>query len=84
MLLAEDSREIRGRAEDAHAVDAKVLLARIVVDEADRSGAERLGLQHLLDDHLRSVARAGDDHLLAARDDALRRRALEDRPGEHA
>ena len=39
-----------GRAEHPDAVQAHVLLARVVVDEADRRVAEPRGLQHLPDD----------------------------------
>jgi hypothetical protein len=35
-VVAQDVGELVGRAEDAHAVDAEVLLARVVVDQADR------------------------------------------------
>ena len=83
-VLAEDPRQLLGRAEHAHVVQAQVLLARVVVDQADRRVAERRALQHLLDDQLRGVAGADDDHLLAARDEAAAGRPLHHRAREHA
>ena len=59
-----------------------ILLARIVVDEADRRVAERRVAQHLPQDQLRRVARADDQHLLAARDDRACGRPLDERTGE--
>ena len=62
---------------------AQVLLARVVVDQADRRVPERWALQQFLDDQLGGVACADDDHLLAARDEAARRRPLHQRAREH-
>ena len=62
---------------------AQALLARVVVDEADRRRPGGRRLQHLLHDHLGRVTGTGDDHLAAASDEALARRALENRAGEH-
>ena len=67
--VAEQLRQLGGRAEHADPVQAQVLLARVVVDEADRRVAEARVAQHLADHELRRVAGADDEHLLAARDD---------------
>ena len=83
-VLAEDPRQLVRRSEHAHVVQAEVLLARVVVDQADRRVAERRALQHLLDDQLRRVAGTDDDHLLAARDQPPAGRPLHHRPREHA
>ena len=40
-VVAQEARQLVRRPEHADAVDAQVLLARVVVDEADRRGAER-------------------------------------------
>ena len=82
--LAQERGELVRRAEHADAVEPEVLLARVVVDEPDRRVAERRVAQHLADDQLRRVAGADDDHLLAARDDRARGRALDQRPREQA
>ena len=81
--VAEQVRQLVGRAEHADAVQAQVLLARVVVDEADRRVAEGGRAQHLLQHQLGGVAGADDDHLLAARDDRAALRPLDDRPREH-
>ena len=62
-------RQLRGRPEHANAVETEVLLARIVVDQADRRVAEAGRALHLADDELGGVARTDDDHFLAARDE---------------
>ena len=77
-------RELVGRAEDAHAVQPKILLARVVVDDPDRRVAEGARLLHLADHELAGVTGADDDHLLAACDEARRARPLEDRAREQA
>ncbi len=73
--VAQELGQLVGRAEHADPVQAEVLLARVVVDEPDRRVAERRVAEHLAQDQLRGVARADDEHLLAARDDRARRRA---------
>ena len=83
-VLAQHLGQLVRRAEHPHAVQAHVLLAPVVVDEPDRRVAERRVAEHLLDDQLRGVARADDDRLLAARDDAAGSRSLEDRAREQA
>ncbi len=80
--VAQELGQLGGRPEDAHPVQTQVLLARVVVDEADRRVAERRVPQHLAQDQLRRVTRADDEHLLAARDDRPRGRTLDDRPRE--
>ena len=62
----------------------KVLLARVVVDDADRRVPERPRLLHLADHELARVARADDDHFLAAGDEARRTGPLEDRARQKA
>ena len=76
-IVSKDVRKVGRRPEDTDAVQAKILLARIVVDEADRRVAERGCLQHLADDELGGVARADDDDLLAARDERGRAGTLD-------
>ena len=83
-VVAEDVRQLLGRPEHADAVHAEVLLARVVVDEADRGVAEGARLQHLADHELARVAGSHDDDLLAAGDKAGRARPLEDRSREQA
>ena len=68
----------------ADPVQAKVLLARVVVDEADRRVAERRVSEHLAQDQLGGVSGADDEDLLAARDDRPGGRPLDDRPREEA
>ena len=82
--LAHELTELGGRAEDAHAVQAKVLLAGVVVDEPDWRVAERRVPQHLAQHQLRRVSGAHDQHLLASRDDRAGGRALDDRAREQA
>ena len=67
--LADEPRQVGHRAEHPHAVDARVPLARIVVDEADRRVREHPRAVHLLDDQPAGIPRSDDDHLFAARDD---------------
>ena len=67
--LADEPREVGHRAEHPHAVDARVALARIVVDEADRRVREHPRAVHLLDDQPAGIPRSDDDHLFPARDD---------------
>ena len=69
--------QLVGRAEHADAVDAQVLLARVVVDQADRRVAELAVALHLPDHELARVAGADDQHLLAARDEPTGARALD-------
>ncbi len=82
--VVDDVRQLVGRAEHPDPVQAQVLLARVVVDQADRGVAERRCAQHLLQHQLRGVARPDEDHLLAARDDRAALRPLDDRAREHA
>ena len=65
-------------------MQAHVLLARIVVDEADRRVAEARGLQHLADDELPGVAGADDQRLPAAGDEPARAGPLDQRPRSEA
>ncbi len=81
--VAEDVRQLVARAEHADPVQAQVLLARVVVDQADRRVAEVGRAQDLLQHQLGGVARTDDDHLLAARHDRAALRALDDRPRQH-
>ena len=66
-VVPQDVRQVVCRAEHADAVQTDVLLARGVVDEADRRIAARGRLEHLADHELRRITRSNDDHLLAAR-----------------
>ena len=68
-MLAEQAREVGGRAEHANALDAQVPLARVVVDDPDRRRAEDRFLLQLADDELARVAGADDHDLLAVRDE---------------
>src|SRR5919108_1708618 len=77
-------RQISRRPEDTDAVEAKVALARIIVDETDRRVAEGPVLQDLLDDQLSRVSGPDDEDLLAARDKAAPARTLDQRPREQA
>ncbi len=81
--VAKQVRELVRRAEDTDPVQAQVLLARVVVDQADRRVAERRRAQHLAQHQLSGVTGADDDHLLTARDDRATLRALDDRAHEH-
>ena len=59
----EDRADLVGRAEHLEPLGAHAALARVVVEEADRAGAEvRVQLQ-LADDHLPAGAGADDEHL---------------------
>ncbi len=71
-VVAQDVRELVRRPEHADAVDAEVLLARVVVDDPDRRVAELARALHLLDHELTRVAGADDDHFLAAGDQSRR------------
>ena len=82
--IANQVRQVGGRAEHPDPVQAQVPLARIVVDDADRRVAEPRVPQHLLDDELGRVAGPDDDRLLAAGHDLARERPLDQRPGEQA
>ena len=68
-VVPQDVRQVVGRAEHADAVQADVLLARVVVDEADRRVAAGGRLEHLAHHELRGIARSDDDHFLAASDE---------------
>ena len=80
-VVADQVAQVVGRAEHADAVDAEVLLARVVVDEADRRVREQPVALHLAQDQLAGVAGADDQHLLAARDEPAAR-PLEQRARE--
>ena len=82
-LVAEDRRQVVDRAEDPHAVHAKIPRLRVVVDDADRRVPQRRLPQHLPDDQVAGVTGADDDDLLAVGDDVPRRRAFDQRPREH-
>jgi hypothetical protein len=64
-VVAQDVRQIVGRAEHANAVDTDVLLAGVVVDQADRRVAGRGRLEHLTDHELCRVTSPDHDHFLA-------------------
>ena len=68
LVLADEPRQLGHRPEHADAEDARVPLARVVVDETDRRVREHARALHLLDDEAAGVARADDDDLLAAGD----------------
>ena len=80
--VAHDVVELGDGAEYAHAVEAQVALARVVVEEPDRRVAERRAALHLLHDELCRISRTDDDHVLAAGHDPARERTLDQRPGE--
>ncbi len=82
-LSLDQVRKVLRRPQYAHAVQAHVLLARVVVDEADRRIAERRALEHLADDQLAGVAGAYDERLLPAGDEPERAAwTLHERAGE--
>ncbi len=83
LVVPQDVRQIGRRPEHPHALEAHVLLARIVVDEADRRVPERGGPPHLCEHQLPGAAGSDDDHLFAARDQAPRLGPLEHRAGDH-
>jgi hypothetical protein len=66
-VLAQHARQLVDRAQHADAHDPRVPLPRVVVDEPDRRVVEHPRPLHLLHDQSAGVARADDDHLLAAR-----------------
>ena len=69
----EDGADLVGRPEHLEALGAHAALARVVVEEADRAGAEvRVELQ-LADHHLAAGAGADHEHLAARRRRAPRR-----------
>jgi hypothetical protein len=70
--LANELGQVRSRPEHTDAVQAEVLLARVVVDETDGRVAERRVAEHLSEDQLGGVPRPHDEHLLAPRDDRPR------------
>ena len=69
MTLAKEPRQLVGRPQHAHSVQAQVLLARVVVDETDRRVSERRVAQHLAQHQLRGITGSDDHHLTATRDD---------------
>jgi len=83
-VVAQDVRQLLGRAEDADAVDAQVLLARVVVDQPDRRVAELAVALHLADRELARVAGADHQHLLAAGDETAGTGARDHAAGEQA
>jgi hypothetical protein len=62
----EDARQLCGRAEHLQAADAHALLARVVVDEADRDAPQPGIAAKLRDDRLAARATADDQHLAGA------------------
>ena len=65
--VVEHARQVGGRAEHLVAGDAHALLARVVVDEADRRAAQA-GVAAQLEGHLlAAVAGADDQHLASPR-----------------
>jgi len=70
LVVAQDVRQVLGCAEHAHAVDTEVLLAVVIVDQADRRVAELSVALQLADHELAGVAGADDQYLLAPRDEA--------------
>src|SRR4029077_12807468 len=58
LVLADDARQLRHRPKDTNAENARVPLARVVVDEADRRVREHARPLHLLNDEATRVARA--------------------------
>ena len=73
LVLAHEARQLAHRPENADAEDARVPLALVVVDEADRRVREQARALHLLDDQAARVTGPDDDDLLAASDDAAAR-----------
>ena len=69
LVVAQEVRQVVGRAEHPHVDDARTALARVVVDEPDRRVRELAVALHLAHHQLARVAGAHDQHLLAARDD---------------
>ena len=84
LAVAEDAPQLGRRPEHAHAVDAQVLLARVVVEQADRRVAELRRALELAQDQLSGVARADDHDLAATRHEAAGRRPLDQRAREQA
>jgi hypothetical protein len=68
-VVAQDVRQVVGRAEHAHAEQAHSALARVIVDEPDRRRGDDLRALELLHDQPAGIAGADDQHLPAARDD---------------
>ena len=83
-VVAQDVRQVVVVPEHADAVQADVLLARVVVDQPDRRVAEPRRLQHLANHELGRVARADDDHFLAARDQRRRAGPLDQAPRDQS
>ena len=77
--LVEDARELVGRPQDPHAVDAHAALERVVVDEADRVQAELRVAQDLAQHQPAAVAGADDQHAarVAARAEAAQRAVVD-------
>ena len=77
----EDARQLAGRAEHLVARHAHALLARVVVDEADRRGAQPRVAAQLEGDLLAAVPGAHDQDLVGGPlEDRPARRALDQRP----
>ena len=81
-VVVQDSRQLVGRAEHAHALEPHVALLRVVVDQPDRREA-RLPLQ-LAHDELGRATGADDQHLAPARDQPERVGPLDQRARDHA
>ena len=73
LVLAHEPWQLGHRPEHPDAEDARVPLARVVVDEPDRRVGEHARALHFLHDEPAGVARADDDDLLAACDHAVAR-----------
>src|SRR5262249_24068964 len=64
MILVEEARQTRARAEHVDAVNRPADLTRIVVDEADRLALVEAVVAHVADDHFAGVAGTVDQHAL--------------------
>ena len=82
-VVAQDLGQLVGRAEDADPLDSVVLLARVVVDEADRRRSEAAVALELAHDQLPGVAGADHEHFVTACDETGSR-PFDQRPGEQA
>ncbi len=81
--LVEDRLDLRRRPQHLEAEHPHPLLARVVVDEADRGRAQVRVEVHLADDHLTAGAGADDQHLVLGQAVAVGR-PLDDQPHREA
>jgi hypothetical protein len=80
-MLAQKVSQIGARAEHADAVNPHVLLARVIIYEANwRRAQPGISLQ-LSRDQLTGVSGADDDHLATAREEPAAAGALDQRAG---